>query len=124
MQKCSAFILVACAFALLTTERVAAAPVTWEFIATGCHSDQQHQNSFLVEGCVPTQTYPVTLATLTLPGPDSSGSAVWSGPFGLGLGSPVYTGDSFSLDWALRYRPLTQAFVAPAFPCGGAGQIC
>ena len=36
MKKCSALIVLACVFALLTTERVAAAPVTWDFIATSC----------------------------------------------------------------------------------------
>jgi hypothetical protein len=35
MNKCSAFIL-ACAFGLLTAERVEASPVEWDFIAPSC----------------------------------------------------------------------------------------
>src|SRR5438067_2398880 len=114
MQKCSAFIVVACAFALLTTERVAAAPLTWDFIATGCSSNQQFANGLLVEGCDPRQTYPVVLATLALTGPDSSGSANFNG----GAGPAVYTGDSFSLDFSARYRAITPAFTQNPFFLG------
>src|SRR5205823_15124636 len=37
----------------------------WDFIATGCTSNQQFANSLFVEGCDPRQTYPVVLATLS-----------------------------------------------------------
>jgi hypothetical protein len=70
MKKCSALVLLACAFALLTAERVAASPVTWDFIATSC-SEVPNADS----QCNPAQHYPLVLATLTLTGPDSSGQA-------------------------------------------------
>jgi hypothetical protein len=70
MRKCSALILLACAFALLTAERVAAAPVTWDFIATSCSLVAN-----IPSDCNPAQQYPLVLATLTLTGPDSSGEA-------------------------------------------------
>jgi hypothetical protein len=73
MKKCSAFILLACVFGLLTTERVAAAPVTWDFVATSCTAVIPNPPF----GCVATQHYPALVATLTLAGPDSSGSAFW-----------------------------------------------
>jgi hypothetical protein len=50
-----------------------AAPVVWDFEATSC--TVVYGASF--GGCDPAQQYPALLATLTLPGPDSSGSAVW-----------------------------------------------
>jgi hypothetical protein len=75
MKKCSALVLLACAFALLTAERVAAAPVNWDFIATSCVSEP-----FSPPGCEAGQQYPLVLATLTLDGPDSSGSAQDGGP--------------------------------------------
>jgi hypothetical protein len=97
MKKYSALILLPCAFSLLTAERVEAAPVEWDFIATGC----------TFGGCISGQHYPVTLATLTLPGPDSSGSARFDGF----TGPATYIGDSFVLDFNADYRPLTPAFV-------------
>jgi hypothetical protein len=116
MNKCSAFILPACVFALLTAERVAAAPVTWDFIATGC----------TYGNCLSGQHYPVTLATLTLPGPDSSGTAVFGG-WGPGSTYPArYTGDSFVLEWS-DWRPLTPAFTQnnePFGECEGPPEIC
>lgn len=83
MKKCSALILLACAFALLTAERVAASPVTWDFIATSCISDP-----FSPPGCEASAQYPLVLATLTLTGPDSSGSAA----------PGVLSGDPFAFD--------------------------
>ena len=70
MKKCGALILLACAFALLTAERVSASPVTWDFIATSCIS-----HPFSPPACEAGQQYPLALATLTLTGPDSSGQA-------------------------------------------------
>jgi hypothetical protein len=116
MKKCSAFILLACVFGLLTTERVAAAPVTWDFQATSC-------SNFGGAGCVAAQQYPALLATLTLPGPDSAGSAFWAvDP----VTPPVYTGDSFVLDFSARYRPLSPAFAGNGGNRDGCGpkQIC
>jgi hypothetical protein len=113
MNKCSAFILLACAFGLLTAERVEAAPVEWDFIATGCTPS----SSFYGGGCLSGQHYPVTLATLTLPGPDSSGTAVFGG-WGPGSTYPArYTGNSFVLEWS-NYRPLTPAFTQNPGPFG------
>jgi hypothetical protein len=66
-------VVLACIFGLLTTERVAAAPVTWNFEATSCAIIYP---ALPFGGCSPTQQYPALLATLTLDGPDSSGSAV------------------------------------------------
>jgi predicted outer membrane lipoprotein len=113
MNKCSAFILLACAFGLLTAERVEAAPVEWDFIATGCSTYYQGN------GCVAEQHYPVTLATLTLPGPDSSGTARYDE----GWPAPVYTGDSFALDWNAYFPPLTPSFYPPHTFCE-AGIVC
>jgi hypothetical protein len=116
MNKCSAFILPACVFALLTAERVAAAPVTWDFIATGC----------TYGNCLSGQHYPVTLATLILPGPDSSGTAVFGG-WGPGSVYPAqYTGDSFVLEWSDR-PALTPAFTQnnePFGECEHLGEMC
>jgi hypothetical protein len=61
-------------------------------------------------GCVlPPQ--PFVFMTLTLPGPTSTGTAIWQGS-----PSPVYTGDSFALTLPIiRFRsPLTPAFVGAA----------
>jgi hypothetical protein len=115
MNKCSAFILLACAFALLTAERVEAGPVAWDFIATGCSG-----------GCISGQSYPVTLATLTLPGPDSSGTAKYEGAPGH---VPIYTGDSFILNWDADYsRPglpgLTSDYQTGAFTPCLPGNVC
>jgi hypothetical protein len=113
MNKCSALILLACIFALLMAEQVVAAPVTWDFVANSCTADG---------GCVSGQHYPAVLATLTLPGSDSSGSAVWSG-----TGPATYTGDSFSLDFSSGYHALTPAFTENAPPfgeCEVPRQIC
>ena len=86
MKKCSALTVLACVFALLTAERVAAAPVSWDFVATSCG------------GCIPRlgQQYPFELASLTLSGPDSSGLASYNpiDPFE----QITLTGDSFSFD--------------------------
>jgi hypothetical protein len=112
MNKCGALILLACAFAVLTAERVEAAPVTWDFFSTSC-------STLSGIGCDPKQQYPVELASLTFSGPDSAGSAKWFGPFST---RPTYTGDSFSFSFA-NVRPLT-----PAFPgdrdCFGPASIC
>jgi hypothetical protein len=112
MRKCSELILLPCAFALLTAERVEAAPVTWDFIATGC------SNGPFNNGCVPAQTYPVELATLTLPGPNSSGTAVWNG-----ITAPIYRGSGFSLDFSGSYLPITDTYPGHEFECGP-GQLC
>lgn len=121
MRKFSALILLPCVFALLTAARVEAAPITWDFVATGCTSNGQFQSGLVFEGCVPTQAYPAVLATLTLTGPGSSGSAVWNGS-----GSPSYVGDDFSLDFSSRYAPLTPAFAGnPPFGyCQAPTNIC
>jgi hypothetical protein len=100
MKKCSALILLACAFVLLTAERVAASPVTWDFIATSCSNDPF--------GCDPSQHYPLVLATLTLDGPDSSGLAQYGGP---------NLGDPFAFDLvASRFPGLSM--VSSAEPMG------
>jgi hypothetical protein len=108
MKKCSALTLLACVFALLTAERVAAAPVTWDFVATGC----------ALGGCVSGQAYPVTIATFTLPGPDSSGSATFGGFGPVSTYPASYTGDSFILDYASIEPPLTPAFTQNNEPFG------
>ena len=115
MNKCSALIWLACIFALLMAEHVVAAPVTWDFVANSC-------STFSGTGCDPKQQYPALIATLTLTGPDSSGSAVWAG-----TGRPAYAGDDFSLDFSSRYAPLTQTFAGNPTPfgeCEGPRQIC
>ncbi len=71
-------------------------------------------------GCDAKQQHPALLAVLTLPGPDSSGSARWDGDPRI---PPVYTGDSFTFDFSARYQPLS-----PSFPgdmeCNGGATIC
>lgn len=92
MKKCSALIFLSYAFALLTAERVAAGPITWEFIATACIGPvSQHGES----GCDPNQSYPLTLASLALSGPDSAGSAVF---LPLVSSAPMLTGDPFDFE--------------------------
>ena len=95
MKKCSALVLLACAFALLTAERVAAAPVTWDFIATSCSAAVAFTP--VGGGCDPAQQYPLVVATLTLDGPDSSGNA---GVQGLGgpPAPPSPSGAPFAFD--------------------------
>jgi hypothetical protein len=74
-------------------------PVTWSFYETGIGSCSPFQ-------CTP-PPLPHVFATLTLPGPTSSGSAFWQGP---PVGPPpVYTGDSFSL--SIEHVPT----LSPAF---------
>jgi hypothetical protein len=78
----------------------AAAPVEWDLVAT----DSQ-----------------ITVASLTLAGPDSTGSASWP------LLSPTatYTGDSFSFNFDFpHHQPLTPAFAPDAFGCGARYQLC
>jgi hypothetical protein len=78
----------------------AAAPVEWDFIDAGSH---------------------ITVASLTLTGPDSTGSASWP------LLSPTatYTGDSFSFNYDFpHHQPLTPAFAPDAFGCGARYQLC
>jgi hypothetical protein len=77
--------LLACAFALLTAERVAAAPVNWDFIATSCSLVAD-----IPSDCNPAQQYPLVLATLSLTGPDSSGEA--------SIGLFPTSGDPFAFD--------------------------
>jgi hypothetical protein len=102
MKKCSALVLLACAFALLTAERAAAAPVTWDFIVTSCDGP-----AFTMAGggCNPAQQYPLVLATLTLDGPDSSGSANYPGG-----GGATASGDPFTFDLVGGGRPAQSAF--------------
>jgi len=112
MKKCSALILLACAFALLTAERVAAAPVTWDFIATSCVGPAQTLGA---GGCEPSPQYPLVLATLTLSGPDSSGEASY-GPFGQ---PPRSSGDPFAFDLvAAQGFAATHSMVSTADPTG------
>jgi hypothetical protein len=83
-----------------------ATPVEWEFLATGCVNG----------GCLPGQAYPVTLATLTLAGPDSSGTASFDGF--RGPVPAIYIGDSFKLDFSSNYHPLSPAFTQNDEPFG------
>jgi hypothetical protein len=62
------------------------------------------------------------LATLTLTGPTSSGSAEWNGS-----GLPAYTGDSFALDFSAVYQPITPSYMGNPTPfqeCEGPGEVC
>ena len=115
MNKLSALTLLAYVFALLTAERVAAAPVTWDFYATSCTTEIFSTG---IGGCDPKQQYPVLLSSLTLAGPDSSGSAVWDGFPNM---PPVYSGDSFVL--AFLGPPLSPSF-AGSMQCAGGDEIC
>ena len=88
-----------------------ASPVTWSFYETGITSC----NSPSAFSCVlPPQ--PFVLMTLTLPGPTSTGTAIWQGSPSL----PVYTGDSFALP--LPFLTLHPATLTPAF-AGAASNI-
>jgi hypothetical protein len=81
MKKRSPLILLACAFALLPAERVAADPVTWDFIATSCGGAVANVRLGQY-GCDSRQQYPFVLASLTLSGSDSSGSAAYTPSWG------------------------------------------
>ena len=115
MNKCSGLTLMACVFALLTAERVAASPITWDFYVTSCTDTGGYGR-----GCDPTRQYPALLATLTLTGPDSSGSAVWDGTT-----PAVYTGDSFAFDFGI-YRTISSGSTGSLnnMACIGAHDIC
>jgi hypothetical protein len=107
MNKCSALTLLACAFGLLTAERVEAAPVIWDFIATSC-SEIPNADSL----CDPAQRYPLVLAELTLDGPDSSGRASSDPHF------PA-TGDPFAFDLVAAHCPgCVNSHVSTADPTG------
>jgi hypothetical protein len=109
MKKLIALALMA-AFAVPTLAN--AGPVTWSFYETSidsCNSPNQ---------CVlPPQ--PFVLMTLTLPGPTSSGTAVWN--WVGGPSTPVHTGDSFALVLPLSMGPviLTPGFAGNASNPGG-----
>jgi hypothetical protein len=85
-----------------------ASPVTWSFYETGI-------GSCGLPCVLPPQ--PFVLMTLTLPGPTSTGTAIWQGSPAL----PVYAGDSFALSLPIiRFRsPLTPAFAGAASNIGG-----
>ncbi len=92
------------ALALLACAGVAhAAPVVWDFEATGC------TGAACTIPHTPDQQYPVLFAVLTLPGPDSAGSAFWGGD-PVGDPPPVYTGDSFSLAFSDQFPVLSSDF--------------
>jgi hypothetical protein len=109
------------ALALLAlTPPAHAAPVLWDFEATSC--TVVYGASF--GGCSTTQQYPAPLATLTLNGPDSSGTAVWEpeDPFAPRL--PVYTGDGFAFAFA-GLPTIDPAFTGPSYgECIGPHDIC
>ncbi|HJY48315.1 MAG TPA: hypothetical protein VJ349_06705 [Stellaceae bacterium] len=86
-----------------------ASPVTWSFYETGITSCNSPRDCML-----PRQ--PFVLMTLTLPGPTSTGTAIWQG----GPSLPVYTGDSFALP--LPFLTLHPATLTPAF-AGAASNI-
>jgi hypothetical protein len=100
--------------ALMAPVAAYATPVTWSFYETGITSC----NSPSPFSCVlPPQ--PFVLMTLTLPGPTSTGTAIWQGSPSL----PVYTGDSFALSLPFLSipprPPLTPAFAGAASNFGG-----
>jgi hypothetical protein len=86
-----------------------AAPITWSFYETAITSCNNPRSCVL-----PPQ--PFVLMTLTLPGPTSTGTAIWQGSPSL----PVYTGDSFALP--LPFLTLHPATLTPAF-AGAASNI-
>jgi hypothetical protein len=100
---------IAMAFAAPVTAR--ATPVTWSFHQTSCVSGSAIP-------CVPPSPNFV-LATLTLLGPTSQGSAAWDG-----MTAPMFSGDDFVFAFAFEagYRLISQAFSQP--PCDGGHQIC
>ena len=101
---------------LMVSAAAYATPVTWSFFETAITSC----NSLSRFSCV-LLPQPFILMTLTLPGPTSSGTAIWRG-----VGSqPVYTGDNLILRVPFRGGPLTPAFVGdPMFGCSGLLTIC
>ena len=88
-----------------------ASPVIWSFYETAITSCNSPRDCML-----PRQ--PFVLMTLTLPGPTSTGTAIWQGSPSL----PVYTGDSFALPLpflTLHPGTLTPAFAGAASNVGG-----
>src|SRR5215469_2417826 len=81
--------------ALAPISQAHATPVTWTFFETSCTAPSGAFACPAPAGLAglgsPQITFPYALATLTLPGPTSSGSAVWGG-YGA---TPAYTGDTF-----------------------------
>jgi hypothetical protein len=79
------------AFAFAAPNAAGAAPVTWDFVETAC------------SGCTIPELYPHRLASLTLPGPDSSGDWPFPG-----------SGDPFSIVFFDDGRP---AYAFQSMPC-------
>jgi hypothetical protein len=117
-----AVVLAVLAFVGIFSSPAHSAPVTWDFVATSCSPFAP------ASSCDPKQAYPVVLATLTLPGPDSSGTAFFNSEPGPPIVVPaVYTGDSFALNFSSHYRVLTPAFTQNPTPfgeCDGPGELC
>jgi hypothetical protein len=80
----------------------AASPVEWDFV------DAASQ---------------ITVASLTLTGPDSTGSATFGLP--IPTSTAIFTGDSFSFDYDFpHHEPLTSSFVPDPFGCAPRYGIC
>ena len=109
MKKCSALVLLACAFALLTAERVAAAPVTWDFIATSCSGPAQYPQRRRLRTRRSTTRWCSPPSPLT--GPDSSGAA--------STGLFPTSGDPFAFDLvAAQGLGTGRSMVSTADPTG------
>jgi len=103
-------IALAVATVLIALAPAANATVVWTFYETGC------------TGCLPMPPPPIAIATLTLSGPDSAGSAIWEPGTHAGIpvaAPPMLFGDTtnFSLFFS------TAAIVPPSygynnFQCG------
>ena len=113
MYKLLSLALAAAAFAALPLP--AGANITWTFYETSCRPGSSGISCPAPAGYVgpgvPSITFPYPLATLTLPGTTSSGTALWYGSPGPG---PTYLGDSFTF---IAGGNLSQTFTG--LVCGG-----
>src|SRR5215471_165650 len=108
--------------ALAPISQAHATPVTWTFFETSCTAPAGAFSCPAPAGLAGLGsqqiTFPYALATLTLPGPTSSGSAVWFG------GTPTYTGDTLppTLSWMVVPEPSALANQATS-PFGGTTDV-
>jgi len=104
-------IALAAATVLSAVGAQANATVTWTFIETSCIAQFGPCPALMSSVTLPF----AGLATLTLPGPTSSGTAFWFGAPGV----PVYTGDAF-LFQSIGSDPVSPAFTGtPSCQFGG-----
>jgi hypothetical protein len=109
------FLLALATVALGTSPPPAHANVIWTFYETSCTELVPDSGP-----CPPRVTFPYPIITVTVPGPTSNFTADWQGVGPPGTPPPVYTGDTFRLEYSAL--TLTPAFTGSG--CIGHTDIC